>query len=112
LDSAPFFLEFEKIMYRFYWCIHSCFYNSNKTRNEEDVAFKSKGIISMKIIQPRHFMIFENIIYTLQANNPMPKNAQYLPCLQNVQSSKLLFFFYYHSHGLCGPNLTRMKGVI
>ncbi len=47
----------------------------------------------MKIIQPRHFMIFENITYTLQANNPTPKNAKYLPCLQNVQSSKLFFFF-------------------
>jgi hypothetical protein len=76
------------------------------------MAFKSKGIISMKIIQPRHFMIFENIIYALQANNPTPKNTKYLPCLQNVQGSKLLFFFYYHSHGLCSPNSTRMKGVI
>ncbi len=76
------------------------------------MAFKRKGIISMKIIQPKHFMIFENIIYTLQANNPTPQNARYLPCLQNVQSSNLLFFFYYHSHGLCGSNLNRMKGVI
>jgi hypothetical protein len=38
----------------------------------------------MKIIQPKYFMIFKNIIYTLQANNPTPKNAQYLSCLQNV----------------------------
>jgi len=58
LDFALFFLEFENIMYRFYWCIDSCFYNSNKTRNEEDMGFKGKGIISMKIIQPKKLYDF------------------------------------------------------